>query len=752
MLYNISILRRYLSLFNHYVRIRYQHSFKTIPSTWTRDVLKAVRKLENIEKKIARWKNHRLFNIRCLRVDIIPASIRLDSTVRGRNADKIIHNTERKLLNERIKICEFTIKKLSGEKAAIVLQITTVVSTNTMAEVEVHIAQAQKAEFDNTKTRQRRKFDSLVNKRKAVQMKLKEQTNAKSSVVDKNRWVMNVSSKELSDTEVSVLKKGLNFAITPKKMPIKEVITSTETACYYLRNPEIAQSLRGEVVKVLKSVKMPKSNCTREEIAAINTIKRDDSIRVLPADKGKATVIMNKSDYDKKIDALLADEKTYQKLKKDPTKKYKQQLVDILRVWNREDNIPKDLYHRIYPTSEEVPKFYGLPKIHKKDTPLRPIVSSIGSITYHASKHLADMLAPIVGKTEHHIKNSVEFAKTIEDLEVSPVEKLVSYDVTALFTSIPVPKAIEVIRAPLEQDATLYERSVLSVDQLMVLLEFVLNTTYFMFQGAFYKQTHGAAMGSPVSPIVANLYMEYFEQRALTSTDRGPSLWFRYVDDTFTKLLLYDIEHFTDHINALDDNIKFTSELEVDGQLAFLDTCVNVEDDGSTRITIYRKPTHTDQYLNFNSNHHLEHKRSVVRSLVYRAEHVVTEVRDREKETRYIRSALSANDFPNWALNIPEPKAKTDVISQSTSATTSKISIPIPYVQGVSKHIKRVFDKHGVRVYHKPVNTIRQQLVHPKDPTPIENKCGVVYKIKCDNCEHNYIALLVKQRGPGYES
>jgi hypothetical protein len=125
---------------------------------------------------------------------------------------------------------------------------------------------------------------------------------------------------------------------------------------------------------------------------------------------------------------------------------------------------------------------------------------------------------------------------------------------------------------------------------------------------------------------------------------------------------------------------------------------------------------------------------------------VVTEENDREKETKYIRSALSANGFPNWAMNIPEPKAKTDVTSRSTSAATSKINIPIPYVQGVSERLKRVFDKHGVRVYHKPVNTIRQQLVHPKDP-PIENKCGVIYKIKCDNCEHKYIGETARTLG-----
>ncbi len=320
-----------------------------------------------------------------------------------------------------------------------------------------------------------------------------------------------------------------------------------------------------------------------------------------------------------------------------------------------------------------------------------------------------------------------------------------------MFTSIPTCEAKKVIKDRLKKDKTLPTRCELNVDQLVTLLELCLDTTYFMFEGQFYRQTHGAAMGSPVSPIVANLYMENFEEKALSTTSITPDVWLRYVDDTFTVLQKYDVSEFTEHINNIDKNIKFTIEEPENNAIAFLDTKVTVKNDGSTKIQVYRKPTHTDQYLNWDSNHPLEHKRSVIRTLMGRADQVVSEEQDKEEEKEHVKKVLKCNGYKNWAMKIPSKKeTKKDLnVTQKERKHTS--SVGIPYIQGLSEQLQRIFKKHGVSTYHKPTNKLREILVKPKDKTPMEQQSGVVYQLTCDNCDKMYIGETSRSLGTRYK-
>ena len=200
---------------------------------------------------------------------------------------------------------------------------------------------------------------------------------------------------------------------------------------------------------------------------------------------------------------------------------------------------------------------------------------------------------------------------------------IISYDVSALFTSIPVTSAIQIIKNKLEQYTELNKRISKSNNNIPELLQFCLCNTYFLFQGQFCEQTKGAAMCSPMRPVVVNLYMEYIEHRSLTSTVNPPRLWKGYVDDTFVILQQSQKEEFLQHINSVDPIVKVTTEEpKEDGSTPFLDTLVTPQEDGTLTTSVYRKPTQTDFYLQWDSHNNLACKYSVVNTLTHRAKAV----------------------------------------------------------------------------------------------------------------------------------
>ena len=223
----------------------------------------------------------------------------------------------------------------------------------------------------------------------------------------------------------------------------------------------------------------------------------------------------------------------------------------------------------------------------------------------------------------------------------------------------------------------------------------------------------------------------------------GLSHWFRYVDDTWVKILKDEQDAFYQHINNVDNNIKFTCEPIQDHKLPFLDSVANVKEDGTLGITVYRKPTHTDQYLLFSSHHPLEHKLGVVRTLFHRADTVVADLEDRRSEHGHLKGALRKCGYRDWVFH----KAKRDRTSKAPERTSNlvvpnrKVNIVLPYVQGTAEKVKRLLMKRGVSVSFKPPNTLRNKLVHPKDRISKDRKSSLVYRVQCSypGCEDSYI-------------
>ena len=233
---------------------------------------------------------------------------------------------------------------------------------------------------------------------------------------------------------------------------------------------------------------------------------------------------------------------------------------------------------------------------------MRSIVSCIGSALYNTSRFLTDILAPLQNSNGYSISNSSQFIDKIVNTTIDEDEIMVSFDVVSLFTAIPVEKACERIRTKRETDVTLPSRTKLTIDDIISLLRFTLTNSFFTHNNTIYKEVHGCAMGSPVGPVIANLYMEEIEERAINNSSNPPKQWDRYVDDIFSIMKKDAVSTFHDELNSIDPHISFTIEHETDGQIAFLDTLIS-RNSGTITTNVYRKPTHTDRYLDFKSHH-----------------------------------------------------------------------------------------------------------------------------------------------------
>ena len=297
-------------------------------------------------------------------------------------------------------------------------------------------------------------------------------------------------------------------------------------------------------------------------------------------DKGKATVIMTRESYVGKKLTILNDTSKFQRLgpyqEFDRTLKIEQDLQKYVKKLFDQKRISESVFKAIRPMGSCRPRMYGLPKVHKPFVPLRPILSMTGSPQYDISKWLVELLRPVLDHySAHCVKDSFTFADKVRSMQSSPGDHLCSFDIVGLFTNVPLKEVIDICAK------TLYHEDVLEVPpptlteaSFRELLEKVTSGVEFSFEGVMYKQIDGVAMGSPLGPILANIFVGYHERRI--QPHQWPQVYDRYVDDIFSHFLSKEAcNEFFVTLNNLHPALKFTREDEQDDSLPFLDVLVN---------------------------------------------------------------------------------------------------------------------------------------------------------------------------------
>ena len=471
-------------------------SWSYIISEYGKEKVKILRRWEKIELKMADFKNHRRFTLRCISSNIIPVSVQLKSNIKTPKGKYIIRKAEKALLNERVRSINNTINMFKWQIDTCIEELGKLIRKEEMEECYSFIEGRRETRHRKTQKRHLEKFNRLCHRntggrsnhshsgtlsgigtggrsnQNTEMESLTQQPN--NNTLDptsdnnnnnsNNKWVKNLSRRPLTKAQENILSHGPNYAIVTREPPIGEYVAQIERVCQSLTQGE-GEELRAEVKAIMKKTKPHKPNISKEEAWAIKELKKDQDRMVLTADKGVSMVVMDREEYERKSEDLL-NQPTYRVLPSDPTTKQKNKLIAILKNIKSEGGINDNIYRKLYPTGAGTPKYYGLPKVHKKDVPLRPIISSRGAATYESAKELAIILKPLVGKSPHHVHNTQDFIHSIKDIKIQDHQCMMSYDVHSLFTSIPIDPAISIIRRQLEQDKDLHQRTNMTVNHI----------------------------------------------------------------------------------------------------------------------------------------------------------------------------------------------------------------------------------------------------------------------------------------------
>ena len=318
----------------------------------------------------------------------------------------------------------------------------------------------------------------------------------------------------------------------------------------------------------------------------------------------------------------------------------------------------------------------------------------------------------------NNAKNSTTFSNYIRNVPIEDDEIMVSFDVTSLYTNILVIDTLNIIKDYVNNDDQFTRKTTLPQEKFLDLVHLVLTTTWYTFNSQFYQQTDGVALGGSTSSTTAEIYMQAYERTATTTALHPSKVWERFVDDVYSILKRTHLENFFHHINNLHQNIKFTMEEESNGELAFLDTLLK-RNNGEISVLVYRKPTHTDQYLHYSSHHQTSCKASVVSSLLNRAYSIITNKDDLHKENAKIKQVLKENGYQESIISkIFKRITNNHSLYQSQQLTQVtdiqeeeiRMGINLPYVEGTSEKLRRILRSHKIRSTFYTENILRKLL------------------------------------------
>ena len=377
--------------------------------------------------------------------------------------------------------------------------------------------------------------------------------------------------------------------------------------------------------------------------------------------------------------------------------------------------------------------FYHIPKIHKSliNPPGRPIVSGIGGPTENLSRLVDHWLQPAVQQLPSYVKDSTHLLQQIQKWNdtLPPLTEntlLVTIDVVALYPSIPINEVAPAVTSILE-NATSKPDNIPDNRTLIKIIEHILKNNIFTFEDKFYKQIKGTAMGTPMAPTIANLFMGKLEQDLLRKSPWNIDIefWRRFIDDIF---ILWqhgedELKLFVNWLNEQHDSIKFTSQYGRK-EVPYLDLNMSIEN-GKITTDLYKKTTDTNTILPFSSCHPRHCVRGIPYGQCLRLRRICSKDSDFKKRCLELKNNLTSRGYPKAlvqnAINKVSKKTRTEVLEyKSSKSKDSEKRVPIIITHNPTHPPLAQWLRDGMEDLH---TSRRMKQAMPRPPMVGERNC-----------------------------
>ena len=405
-------------------------------------------------------------------------------------------------------------------------------------------------------------------------------------------------------------------------------------------------------------------NLNSEHLQALKNLRQREDIIIKPADKGGAVVVMDINLYRQEALRQLSNTVYYRPLEVPLHTLTAVNIYQVLERMVQNGNIDRSqLAYLKSDLNDITPRyFYMLPKIHKPrskwphpDMPAgRPIVSDCHSESTRICELIDYYLQPLSKLHESYIKDTYHFISRVRDQVIEPHWLLISADVESLYTNMRIDLILQSIREMFD----LYPDHTRPDSDILELLEITLRNNDFQFDGKFFLQICGIAMGRKYAPSAANIYLRKFDHQAMHNFRICPKLYGRFLDDIFgiwpgTKA---ELKEYETYLNSLIPGIKVTFTVR-DQIIEFLDTQVykHIDESGTCKLKtkVFFKPTDTHQLLHRNSFHPTHTFTGIVKSQFIRFKRISSTIFDyNEASYTLIKVLINRGYKPRELRNI----------------------------------------------------------------------------------------------------